>query len=278
MRDRIVSVALGRPVLIDKRDTDVEMLTVSDFIEDESPNLHKLPPDQTMENFFIQFLHLSEITSIVIDENFSLSVEKGRQLLATNIPDITRSELALRLWLQDLPTELQYDYSYSQYHFLKGVLFSYYNCLRCLIHRFDLSRHNTVNLQERSGYMMCIPSRKTAFEAAHNISKIAENMRRSGDIAHLPSTMVYALFTAMVIVLYELQESESREATEKAQKVLSVLIGSLKIVSGTWVSGGTLLHMFLSVAKCTCLYNSSDLSVLLQNIETDISSSIKQET
>ena len=53
-RDRSVAVALGRPVHINLDDSDVEMLTEDDFIEDETDQANSIPPDPTHVQFLLR--------------------------------------------------------------------------------------------------------------------------------------------------------------------------------------------------------------------------------
>ncbi|KAK7203031.1 fungal-specific transcription factor domain-containing protein [Myxozyma melibiosi] len=257
-RDRVVSISLGRPFLIDKGDSDVEPLSPSDFLEEEGPGPYRYPPDSTLVQFFIRYTSLSEIATFIIEEHFSVSVEHSRRTVKSAPPDITRSELALRLWLKNLPPELDYDYSYSQHTFWTGILYAQFNCLHCLIHRWDLSPHGKTE-QPKDQTILITPNRQIAFETAHNIAKITENLSRTDEISKLPSIMVHVLFTALIAILYELQTLITDKEIAEAQRALDVLVKGLRTVSTTWGTARTLLGVFMYVARS--LFKQDDSSI-----------------
>lgn len=68
---RVVDMAafdLGRPVCINLNDSDIEMITEEDFIEDEvgHPAEYKLDPIHVA--FFLPYVKLMEITCLVLEE------------------------------------------------------------------------------------------------------------------------------------------------------------------------------------------------------------------
>ncbi|PHH77402.1 hypothetical protein CDD83_4126 [Cordyceps sp. RAO-2017] len=59
-RDRSVAVALGRPIHINLDDSDVEMLTEDDFIEDESDRASQFQPNPVHVHFFLHDMALAD--------------------------------------------------------------------------------------------------------------------------------------------------------------------------------------------------------------------------
>jgi Fungal specific transcription factor domain len=104
-RDRSVAVALGRPVGINPEDTDVEMITEDDFIEDEPDRPAELPPDPIHIHFFINYVKLCEIMGLVLAQQYSVASKYKR----TNAIDLTHSDMALADWFQRCPKEVSYD-------------------------------------------------------------------------------------------------------------------------------------------------------------------------
>ena len=104
-RDRSVAVALGRPVHINTDDSDVEMLTEDDFIEDEGDQPARFPPDNVHVQFFLQYVRLTEIMGLVLSQQYSVASKARRQ----NAIDLTHSDMALADWLQNCPKEVYWE-------------------------------------------------------------------------------------------------------------------------------------------------------------------------
>jgi len=104
-RDRSVAVALGRPVHINVDDSDVEMVTEDDFIEDELDQPAKSPPDNVHVQFFLQYVRLCEIMGLVLSQQYSVASKARRQ----NAIDLTHSDMALADWLQNCPREVYWE-------------------------------------------------------------------------------------------------------------------------------------------------------------------------
>ena len=119
-RDRSVAVALGRPVAIDPEDSDVEMVSEDDFIDDETDHPAEYPPDPVHVQFFINYVKLSEIMGLVLSQQYSVASKHRRG----NAIDLTHSDMALADWLQHCPPEVQWDR--SRHHFWAALLHSNY--------------------------------------------------------------------------------------------------------------------------------------------------------
>lgn len=119
-RDRSVAVALGRPVAIDPEDSDVEMVSEDDFIDDEVDQGAEYPPDPVHVQFFINYVKLSEIMGLVLSQQYSVASKHRR----ANAIDLTHSDMALADWLQHCPPEVQWDRSH--HHFWAALLHSNY--------------------------------------------------------------------------------------------------------------------------------------------------------
>ena len=104
-RDRSVAVALGRPVQINTDDSDVEMVTEDDFIEDEGDQPAKFPAEAVHIQFFLQYVRLCEIMGLVLSQQYSVAL-KGRR---PNAMDLTSSDMALADWLQNCPKEVYWE-------------------------------------------------------------------------------------------------------------------------------------------------------------------------
>lgn len=119
-RDRSVAVALGRPVHINTDDSDVEMVSEEDFIEDETGDYEKYPPDPVHVQFFLQYVRLCEIMGLVLSQQYSVASKARRQ----NAIDLTHSDMALADWLQNCPKEVYWEQ--PTHHFWSALLHSNY--------------------------------------------------------------------------------------------------------------------------------------------------------
>ena len=104
-RDRSVAVALGRPVQINTDDSDVEMVTEDDFVEDEGDQPAKYSPNNVHVQFFLQYVRLCEIMGLVLSQQYSVASKARRQ----NAIDLTHSDMALADWLQNCPKEVYWE-------------------------------------------------------------------------------------------------------------------------------------------------------------------------
>lgn len=114
-----MAVALGRPVHINTDDSDVEMVSEEDFIEDETGDHEKYPPDPVHVQFFLQYVRLCEIMGLVLSQQYSV-VNKGRQKTI----DLQQSDMALADWLQNCPKDVYWEK--QRHHFWSALLHSNY--------------------------------------------------------------------------------------------------------------------------------------------------------
>ncbi|KAK9446407.1 fungal-specific transcription factor domain-containing protein, partial [Limtongia smithiae] len=245
-RDRITSLSLGRPVLINMADSDVPRLTEEDFIEEEGLGPYKYPPESTHVRYFIQSIALADITSVIIEDQFSVAVEK-EQRESCNF-DITRPAMALQAWFANLPKELRYDYDDPGKHdFLKSIMLVKYHCLVCLLHRADLSSAAAVARSAAVNFLVIHPSRATAFESAHRVVQIVRNMQLAGQLPYMPAFVIYTVFTAMIVLLYEVKLRTSDEILKSRQVQLKICVGALREMARTWKVALFTLRLFYSV-------------------------------
>jgi hypothetical protein len=119
-RDRSVAVALGRPVHINTDDSDVEMVSEDDFIDDEADYVADYQPDPLHVQFFLQYVKLCEIMGLVLSQQYSVASKARRQ----NAIDLTHSDMALADWLQNCPREVYWER--PRHHFWSALLHSNY--------------------------------------------------------------------------------------------------------------------------------------------------------
>lgn len=100
-------------------DSDVEMLTYEDFIEDEEGVTSEFRPDPIHVQFFLNYVKLCEIMGLVLSQNYAVGHKKQNRVKAI---DLTHSDIALADWLQNCT--LQWDK--SKHHFLTALLHANY--------------------------------------------------------------------------------------------------------------------------------------------------------
>ena len=115
-----MAVALGRPVSINTDDSDVEMISEEDFIEEDGDPNPDYQPDPIHVQFFLQYVKLCEIMGLVLSQQYSVASKQRR----TNAIDLTHSDMALADWLQNCPREVYWER--SRHHFWSALLHSNY--------------------------------------------------------------------------------------------------------------------------------------------------------
>ncbi|PKS11570.1 hypothetical protein jhhlp_003335 [Lomentospora prolificans] len=235
-RDRSVAVALGRPVHINLDDSDVEMLTEDDFIEDEPDNPSDYPPDPIHVQFFLQYVKLCEIMGLVLSQQYSVA-SKGRP---RNAIDLTHSDMALADWLQNCPKIVYWEM--PRHHFWSALLHANYYTTLCLLHRAHMPPHGTSRTPIDSPY----PSRNIAFQAAAMITSIVENLSAHGELRYCPAFIVYSLFSALIMHVYQMR-SPVPSIQQVTQDRLRTCMNALKEVSRVWLVGKMVYTLFEAI-------------------------------
>ncbi|CAI4219873.1 unnamed protein product [Parascedosporium putredinis] len=235
-RDRSVAVALGRPVHISLDDSDVEMLTEDDFIEDETDVPSDYPPDPIHVHFFLQYVKLCEIMGLVLSQQYSVA-SKGRP---RNAIDLTHSDMALADWLQNCPKVVYWEM--PRHHFWSALLHSNYYTTLCLLHRAHMPPHGSSRTPIDSPY----PSRNIAFQAAAMITSIVENLSAHGELRYTPAFIVYSLFSALIMHVYQMR-SPVPSIQQVTHDRLRTCMNALKEVSRVWLVGKMVYTLFEAI-------------------------------
>jgi hypothetical protein len=240
-RDRSVAVALGRPVAINPEDSDVEMISEDDFLEDEPDRPAEFAPDPVHIQFFINYVKLCEIMGIVLSQQYSVASKFKR----TNAMDLTHSDMALADWLQHCPKEVQYDK--HNHHFWAALLHSNYYTTLCLLHRAHMPpagspRTNPASYPEETAY----PSRNIAYQAAGMITSIVENLQAHNELRYTPAFIVYSLFSALIMHVYQMRSS-NKQIVQATEQRLQVCMNALKEVSKVWLVAKMVHTLFESI-------------------------------
>ncbi|PHH58716.1 hypothetical protein CDD81_4745 [Ophiocordyceps australis] len=235
-RDRSVAVALGRPVHINLDDSDVEMLTEDDFVEDEQDAKGDNGPDAVHVQFFLQYVKLCEIMGLVLSQQYSVA-SKGRQ---RNAIDLTHSDMALADWLQNCPKIVYWEM--PRHHFWSALLHSNYYTTLCLLHRAHMPPGGSSRLCAESPY----PSRNIAFQAAAMITSIVDNLSAHNQLRYCPAFIVYSLFSALIMHVYQMR-SPVPSIQQVTQDRLRSCMQAMKEVSRVWLVGKMVYTLFESI-------------------------------
>ncbi|OTB03319.1 hypothetical protein M426DRAFT_321889 [Hypoxylon sp. CI-4A] len=237
-RDRSVAVALGRPCNINLDDSDVEMLTEDDFIEDEPDNVSGSGPDPIHVQFFLQYVKLCEIMGLVLSQQYSVASKGRRQ----NAIDLTHSDMALADWLQNCPKIVYWEM--PRHHFWSALLHSNYYTTLCLLHRAHMppNTSSAARFPDDSSY----PSRNIAFQAAGMITSIIENLSAHDELRYCPAFVVYSLFSALIMHVYQMR-SPVPSIQQVTQARIRTCMESLKEVSRVWLVGKMVYTLFESI-------------------------------
>ncbi|KAH8690877.1 cutinase transcription factor 1 alpha [Talaromyces proteolyticus] len=238
-RDRSVAVALGRPININIDDSDVEMLTEEDFIEDEGDTPAEYQADPVHVQFFLQYVKLCEIMGLVLSQQYSVASKSRR----TNAIDLTHSDMALADWLQNCPKEVYWER--SRHHFWGALLHSNYYTTLCLLHRAHMppasASANSYRTEE-----IAYPSRTIAFQAAGMITSIVEKLQAHDEIRFTPAFIVYSLFSALIMHVYQMRSSVP-SVVATCQERMGICMRALKDVSKVWLVAKMVHTLFESI-------------------------------
>ena len=185
-RDRSVAVALGRPVSINIEDSDVEMASEDDFIDDEGPDRpSEYPPDPVHVQFFLNYVKLCEIMGLVLSQQYSVASKQQRN----NAMELTHSDMALADWLQHCPPEIRWEP--QKHHFWSALLHSNYYTTLCLLHRAHMPPAGSPEQRAMNGYPeeAAYPSRTIAYQAASMITSIIEALQAHDQLRYTPAFM-----------------------------------------------------------------------------------------
>ena len=241
-RDRSVAVALGRPVQINTDDSDVEMVTEDDFTEDEGDQPAKYQPDAVHVQFFLQYVRLCEIMGLVLSQQYSVASKGRRQ----NAIDLTSSDMALADWLQNCPKEVYWEK--PKHNFWSALLHANYYTTLCLLHRAHMppATSDGDGQEHDLAADAAHPSRNIAFQAAGMITSIIEHLSKQEELRFTPAFIVYSLFSAMLMHVYQMRSSVPSVVTA-TQERLTVCMEALKEVSKVWLVARMVHTLFESI-------------------------------
>ena len=239
-RDRSVAVALGRPLHINTDDSDMEMISEDDFIEDDVNLPSEYGSNPLHVQFFLQYVKLCEIMGLVLSQQYPVASKARRQ----NAIDLTHSDMALADWLQNCPKEVYWEQ--PRHHFWSALLHSNYYTTLCLLHRAHMppaaSQQGGIRYPEDLAY----PSRKIAFQAAAMLTSIVENLSRHDELQYCPAFIVYSLFSALIMHVYQVRPSIP-SIVQATRERMRICMNALRDVSRVWLVAKMVYILFESI-------------------------------
>ena len=212
------------------------ILLQEDFIEEEGEGPYAYPPNRLHVLYFIHFLKLSEIMGLVLRQQFTVASEKSRRM--NKNPDISHCDMALGAWMSNLPEELRYRViDPCSHNFFVALLHLHYYTILCLLHRTNFKENS--NIRQAEAY----PSRGIAFQAAHMVARIIQNVKRANELRLVPAFIVYTLFSALIMLVYQ-SRSRTQSVVESAQRAISICMSALDEVGEQWMVGRMILKLF----------------------------------
>ncbi|KAI5275038.1 hypothetical protein E4T47_01844 [Aureobasidium subglaciale] len=243
-RDRSVAVALGRPCGINIEDSDVEMISEEDFVENETDDEMEFPPDPIHIHFFLNYVKLCEIMGLVLSQNYSVASQKrGRN----NAIDLTHCDMALADWLQHCPREVYWEK--NRHHFWSALLHSNYYTTLCLLHRAHMPpAGSSPEMNRVNGFPeeMTYPSKNIAYQAAGMITSIVEALTSHNELQFTPAFIVYSLFSALIMHVYQMRSS-NQSVVHTSQQRSTICMNALKDVSRVWLVAKMVHTLFDSI-------------------------------
>jgi len=93
---------------------------------------------------------------------------------------------------------------------------------------------------------MAYPSRTIAFQAAGMITSIIENLQAHGELRFTPAFIVYSLFSALIMHVYQMRSSVP-SVVAASQERINVCMNALKEVSKVWLVAKMVHTLFESI-------------------------------
>lgn len=241
-RDRSVAVALGRPCGVNTEDSDVEMLTEDDFNEDEADKPAEYQPDRTHVLFFLNYVKLAEIMGLVLSQQYSVASKTKKH----SALDLTHADMALADWLQNCPKEVFWER--PRHHFWSALLHANYYTTLCLLHRAHMPPAGMPATTIQNGMVVetAYPSRNIAYQAAGMITSIVESLQAHDQLRFAPAFIVYSLFSALIMHIYQLRSSNAAIVSATEQR-MDTCMEALKEVSKVWLVAKMVHTLFESI-------------------------------
>lgn len=229
-RDRSLSMSFGRPLIINMKDIATELLTLDDFEIYESKVLEN-EEDKIMPEYFIYLVQLSEITGLVIQEQYQVKHDNMFDINLSKRNDMVVKQLNLLMgiFFESLPVILKFNVkepkSVNVFSSLIGS--QYYVTL------YHINRVRLANIQ---GDMKTNKYWGIAFQSAFMISQIAQYLSeriKSGDNKLLSGQLVYTISLSTILLSFH-TDSTNNIVAKTASSQMNICLNFLRQCHETW--------------------------------------------
>lgn len=244
MRDRLVALGMRRPTRVKDEDYDVPMLTEDDFeIGPISENITIIPKDSVIRDVAAQKelaqmciakAKLCLCISHVLSAQYSVLVRhqgmQGREgstrssvmLFPKKLDqtdEVKSCDIELTAWINELPVQCQYTDeikpgpSGAPLFVQRALLHMVYFTTLSALHRPQVLPAASTAEPDKSRELQDL-SRKKVREASREITRISQDLHRSGLEKYLPTTGVTVLLPAIIIHLLDIKScnEDARQA------------------------------------------------------------------
>jgi hypothetical protein len=118
----------------------------------------------------------------------------------------------------------------------------------CLLHRAHMPPAGSPKANHLDGFgeETAYPSRNIAYQAAAMITSIIENLRAHDQIRYTPAFIVYSLFSALIMHVYQMKSSNKSIVSATEQRI-QICLDALKEVSKVWLVAKMVHTLFESI-------------------------------
>jgi hypothetical protein len=117
----------------------------------------------------------------------------------------------------------------------------------CLLHRAHMPPAGSPKTNGASGFEEhAYPSRNIAYQAAAMITSIVENLRAHDELRYTPAFIVYSLFSALIMHVYQMRSS-NKAIVIATERRLQICMDALKEVSKVWLVAKMVHTLFESI-------------------------------
>jgi hypothetical protein len=118
----------------------------------------------------------------------------------------------------------------------------------CLLHRAHMPPAGSPKANHLDGFgeEHAYPSRNIAYQAAAMITSIIENLRAHDQIRYTPAFIVYSLFSALIMHVYQMKSSNKSIVSATEQRI-QICLDALKEVSKVWLVAKMVHTLFESI-------------------------------
>ncbi|KAG9126164.1 hypothetical protein FRC07_004634 [Ceratobasidium sp. 392] len=233
--DRMLAVALGRPVGIDDADCDVELPVP---LDDEALQsfFARQPVDRSSPSLMYGFIALTTLYKIagkVLRSVYALDKCKGHlraEKLAELQYTVDRLDAQLNAWCEELPDTFKSNPSTPQQVSLGAILCSTYYAILITLHRNFLPTRRNVRLS----WNPSSHSVGKAVGAARSCIFLAQSIKDVIPRSHSIAFFIQYLFSAAVIVLLCLMHATDEGAAQTALAEVDACLECLLSLEDAW--------------------------------------------